>query len=437
MAILAAPAPETRSPGLSRALAALERALDDVAAAQARAVEAGDAAAQDGAVGPLDHPVDDPGQSVLRLLRAQRRLGAITAVAADRFDASGVWADAGARSGADWLTRRINDSFGALRRQVAQGAVIRHRPALAAALRDGSIGAQHAAAVDRAARDFPRLAAALDDNADHLVDLARRHDPVRFRRHLLALCHRLDPQAVDDAEQERRREAFLTATERGDGMVRVDGLLPKELGHLLIASLEAGRRTIADSPDDARPRSSRNLDALQRILAAAAAATGDDGLPRINGARPTAVVLIPLETLLADPAAPEVAWLERFGITTEAVTALEARRLACDSTLEPVLIDRDGRMTAAAPRRRTIPHHLRRAVQLRDRHCRGPNCGQRIDEVHHIRFFSRGGRTEMANLVGLCFRCHQLAHHGWRITGDPGVELRWESPGGEVLLCAT
>lgn len=415
---------------LATALAALERALDDL---DSLAVEEFDGTGGSSTGGSGT----DLGDTALRLLRAGRRLGAITAAVADRFDTSAAWAGEGACSGADWLRRRSNESFGALRGHVSSGAAARRRPVIAAALRAGVITPRHAAAIDRAARDYPGLAEELAHQESRLVELARRHDPATFARHLFALCHRLDPIAVDDAEEQRRREAYLNAAVVRDGMVRVEGLLPKDLGHLLLASLEAGRRTVEEAPGAERSRGARNLDALHRILTAAASVTGDDGLPTVNGARPTAVVLIPLAALLDDAPTGELAWLERFGITTEAVTALEAWRLACDSTLEPVLIGRDGTLTAAAPRSRTIPHHLRRAVHLRDRHCRGPGCSQRIDEVHHIRYFSRGGRTEMANLLGLCFTCHQLAHHGWRITGDPGRAIAWHSPEGEVLLCAT
>lgn len=56
--------------------------------------------------------------------------------------------------------------------------------------------------------------------------------------------------------------------------------------------------------------------------------------------------------------------------------------------------------------------------------------------AHHIRFWSRQGRTEVSNLVLVCGRHHHLVHEGgWTLTGDPNVPtgLIFTRPDGRVV----
>ena len=71
----------------------------------------------------------------------------------------------------------------------------------------------------------------------------------------------------------------------------------------------------------------------------------------------------------------------------------------------------------------TIPVHLRRAVTVRDRHCRFPGCTQPATacQPHHIIPRSQGGPASLANLINLCSFHHLVAIHrwGWGITLNP------------------
>ena len=63
-------------------------------------------------------------------------------------------------------------------------------------------------------------------------------------------------------------------------------------------------------------------------------------------------------------------------------------------------------------RRANISPRLRRLILDRDGHrCQGPGCGHtRFLEIHHRIPVSKGGRTEMENLVTLCSGCHRELH---------------------------
>jgi hypothetical protein len=62
-----------------------------------------------------------------------------------------------------------------------------------------------------------------------------------------------------------------------------------------------------------------------------------------------------------------------------------------------------------------IPANLRRAVIVRDRHCRFPGCGQppMACQPHHIIPRSKGGKTCLTNMLLLCTFHHLIAVHRW------------------------
>jgi Domain of unknown function (DUF222)/HNH endonuclease len=90
-----------------------------------------------------------------------------------------------------------------------------------------------------------------------------------------------------------------------------------------------------------------------------------------------------------------------------------------------------------------IPPHLRRAVVLRNQHCAFPGCFRppAACQVHHLVPRSKGGPTNLSNLLLLCPFHHLIAIHrwGWQIRLNPdgtktatgpydGRELRTHSP---------
>ncbi len=78
-----------------------------------------------------------------------------------------------------------------------------------------------------------------------------------------------------------------------------------------------------------------------------------------------------------------------------------------------IIVDNDGVPVSAGQARRTIPPPLRRALDLRDRHCTHPGCDipARWCDAHHIVHWAQGGRTELANLRLLCRLHHRTAHN--------------------------
>ncbi|WP_286690565.1 HNH endonuclease signature motif containing protein, partial [Aeromicrobium sp. REDSEA-S38_B2] len=68
--------------------------------------------------------------------------------------------------------------------------------------------------------------------------------------------------------------------------------------------------------------------------------------------------------------------------------------------------------------RLATPHQRKAVVNRQDGTCAGPGCHGPVVHVHHIEYWSDGGPTDLANLIGLCPRCHAAVHQGF-FTIDP------------------
>jgi hypothetical protein len=86
-----------------------------------------------------------------------------------------------------------------------------------------------------------------------------------------------------------------------------------------------------------------------------------------------------------------------------------------------------------------IPAAIRRAVILRDQHCRwAGGCDQPASacEVHHVTHLADGGTTSVAGCALFCFYHHQVAIHqqGWTVALHPDGSTTARSPDGTKIL---
>ena len=113
-----------------------------------------------------------------------------------------------------------------------------------------------------------------------------------------------------------------------------------------------------------------------------------------------------------------------------------ARRLACDASVVRV-VTAGGSEPLDLGRMTRVPSKAqRRAVILRDGHCRFPGCDRppAWDDVHHILHWPDGGPTDLGNLILLCRRHHVLCHarDGFRLAVEDGRPV-FRRPDGSVL----
>ncbi|MYI21492.1 MAG: HNH endonuclease, partial [Gammaproteobacteria bacterium] len=119
------------------------------------------------------------------------------------------------------------------------------------------------------------------------------------------------------------------------------------------------------------------------------------------------------------------------------VSAETSRRMACDAAVVAMVHAKDASVVSVGRRTRTIPPHIRRALEERDRGCRFPGCGCTFTEAHHVKHWADGGETSLRNTLLLCRRHHRAVHEGRvkvSVNGD-GTVLFF-TPKGRMLVDA-
>lgn len=106
------------------------------------------------------------------------------------------------------------------------------------------------------------------------------------------------------------------------------------------------------------------------------------------------------------------------------ISVAAARKIAARGTVKVIGTDGVDVKTVSHPGR-TIPAHVRSALEARDPECVVPGCTRRRNlEIDHIVPFAEGGATSLDNLARICEWHHaQKTHHGWSLEGKPGA---WE-----------
>ncbi len=264
---------------------------------------------------------------------------------------------------------------------------------------------------------------AFDESA--LLRQAERLTVARFRDQCYHAEHAMDAAecvagAVLDVEFRRLR---LHPGE--GGCLGFSGTLDAEGGVLLRTALEP--LAAKSRPEEYRCRAQRLADALVE-LAAHSLDTG--AIPRRASQRTHVQVTTTLATLSA--LAGAIAGEMDFG---GVIPDLTVQRLACDSTVTRVLVNAESAVIDVGRSQRVVPGATRRALNVRDKGCRWPDCDRPAPwtAAHHIVHWVHGGRTDMDNLVLLCHRHHWLVHECefQLVRVDDGSILTIPPPPGE------
>ncbi|HMJ75306.1 MAG TPA: DUF222 domain-containing protein [Iamia sp.] len=368
------------------------------------------------AVDRLDLPVD--GDALAAVLAVRDRLEAKIVEAVCAFDDTNEWdTQEGCASMGAWLRVRGRMTASDAARLARTARRLRSLPTLRKAWLDGTISGGHVAAVvaNLTDRTAPMFAAQEDDLVPVLAN-AEITAAVAAMKTWAAMAKELLDD--DPGEPDPDRTAHLSPTLSGG---RLDANLEPEAFHAAQTALRLAMGTKTD--DDPRTITQRRHDALAEVFTHYL----DHQTTRLGGRhRPHLNVTIGLDTLLAakgqgtfDDATP--------------ITAVEARRLACDANIHRVITRGDSSVLDYGRATRTISAALFSVLCLRDKGCRYPGCDRpaHMTDGHHIQHWIDHGQTAPDNLVLLCRRHHQVIHRpGWTIELGPDATVTVTTPHG-------
>jgi hypothetical protein len=340
-------------------------------------------------------------------------------------DRRGAFRRDGYLNTASWLARRLGLSWGEAISYLRVARALEDMPRAREALESGQISRSAVRVLVAAREAHPEEFAC----AEEVLVEAARNLTIR-ELHRAAAYWR---QAVDSARAEEdeewlhhRRHLHLSPTIAG--IVRVDGDLDPETGQTVITALRAVMDAEArKTAPDGRSSGQRRADALGEICRQW---LDGSGRPQVAGERPHVTITMGIEAV--EGRTGEVCELDDAG----PIHPETARRMACDASISRIITR--GRSEPLDVGRRTpiVPAPLRRAVLIRDGHCRFPGCDRPHAwcDAHHIVHWADGGRTALSNLVLLCRPHHRLLHGpgGFRVELANGRPV-FRRPDGNVL----
>ena len=338
--------------------------------------------------------------------------------------------------GASVLRDQAGKSKHQARRSLGTAEVLDEMPGLRAAVDSGEVALANAERLaDAAQRTDPETV----DSASDLLAMAKDLPPDEFAREASAWTQRHQSDHGHGDWLDKRRRRYLKTWRQKDGSVRLDGLLDPETGTRICNRLQGAAEQLrrqdqktarADSEDSAAGGEHRGgeglrswdqlrADALDLLtsgdIKGSKAGGGSGGRPKaeiiavadigvLTGENPAGRCEIPG----AGPVPPEV-----------------LQRIACDAQLTG-LIFADGKPLYHGSTVRTATGAQWRMLIARDRGCVGCGADPSQCQAHHIVPYARLRRTDIDNLVLVCWRCHHNIHdHHWRVVhrnGKPALQ---------------
>jgi hypothetical protein len=352
--------------------------------------------------------LDDKGivQTLRDIESLSRRTHAVMLGVVAEADARGIAVEHGFRntqrllagmlqlSAAEARTRAEHAAMVGTRRAITGETLAPRLPVTAAALAAGEIGVGQLRVITETITALPASIphSARDRAEADLAGFARDFDPRRLRIIAHRLVANLDPDGPPPGEDPTpttpvRGELWLRG--RRDGRLGLEGWLDAEHGSMVRALIEQLAARPTDGALETRAIQERHADALIELCDRARAT---EEFPTTAGEPPHLTVTIDWDAL-------------RTGLGTavldygQLISAGDARRLACDCKLIPVVLGSDSEPLDVGRAMRTVPLGIRRALVARDGGCSFPGCDRPpgLCAAHHARHWIDLGETTVAN----------------------------------------
>ena len=345
---------------------------------------------------------------------AHERDAARLALAAQRLQACGDWADDGSVSMTAWLRHHCRMSNRDAAALVHRGRFLDKFSAIARAACDRVLSAGQINALRTVTK--PAVEAVMATQQGEIVAIIAPLSVADAEQAAALWRQRAD--AIVDLPEPVEPERELRTARTADGLV--GRFVLDENGAV---QFEQAIRTAStwDGKGDTRDNPRRSADALVEVCAFFNANHTRAGTPR---RRPHVELIVDADTLGATP----LAWTTDHAYIGVATTEM----LLCDCVIHRVLRAGDtilnyGRATY------TVPKDLFRTVAARDGGCRFPGCDRTVSwcDAHHIHYWRHHGPTDLENLVLLCNRHHHHTHrHKLHLKLLPNNDLDITFPNG-------
>ena len=360
------------------------------------------------------------GSTVKELRSLLDRVDLGVTFAYDRFRESGAYLYDGYANGPAWLAANTHAMRSEGHARNEHAVLLDVLASFGESFHHNRIGYTHIKTLAGVVTDERCLLAVRDEHV--LLEAAEALSASEFKtiiRRWVSLCDdELSDPSRPDIHAARRR---VTLTVLPDGSWKLDGILEPLAGETLAAALTAVMPP-KPLPDDERTITQKRHDALSDI---ANEVLGNGDLSGVHGSRPNVTVTVNAEN---------------GNTTTVSGTVLPKwvrDAMSCDATFTAVFLSGKGVPFDVGTPINGIPVRNRRAVLVRDRHCRYRGCSHppRWCDIHHLKHREDGGDHRISNLVLLCRFHHRLVHrHGLKLTmAADDVTLLIEWPNGIIL----
>ena len=331
-------------------------------------------------------------------------------------------------AGVGVLARAAGLSKRAAAGQVKTAQRLESLPAVRNAVESGEISVTNARVLADASE---KTSAEQVERDGDLLEKAAALSPEQFARE--AGRWAAQRQADDGEEQYRRQRARrrLRFWDDDDGMVHLRGELDPvtaaKVHKRFLQEAERLRRADLHSPGgEKRSLNQRMADALDTLTShgsiysragsdrgEADQASGVGGGECGCGSRPSADITIVQH--LSDDGTRAFAEVAGGGVIPQSV--LEEH--FCNAQIKGVVFSSEGVPLWHGHTKRRATKAQMAALRALYGACGGCGADMWICDGHHRRPVSQGGRTDIDNLMLLCWRCHQKVHrHGWREVPD-------------------
>jgi hypothetical protein len=288
-------------------------------------------------------------------------------------------------------------------------------PAVAEAALDGVLSVEAAglitAGLETIADRVP--SEVLHELERRLVVRAVQLDAHEVRRLVATAVARADLTGLEEREKRQHAERFLAWKEDHTGMVTFTGRLDAVTAAPIRTVVEQivthdfrARRDHDPSDQDQRTVGQMRADALYKVCRHALGCKQTDQ----SGVRTTIMVRMNLGDLNT------VRGVGSIDGAHTPVSVGQLRRLAGDAGIIPEVLAGNGEVLDLGRKVRMFTPAQRLALLERDGGCAKCHAPPEHCEAHHIRWWEQGGRSDLANGVMLCTRCHHDIHRqGWEI----------------------